>query len=93
MIPWSESPMRSRISSRVRCPFMRATSMRFTVRDDVRRVERREHEVARLGRLERDVHRHLVADLADEDDVGVLAKRGAERVGEAVRVDARPRAG
>ena len=55
---------------------------------DVGRVERREHEVAGLGGLERDVHRQLVADLADEDDVGILAERGAERVGEGAGVDA-----
>ena len=62
--------------------------MRPTVRVDVRRVERREDEVARLRGLERDVERELVADLADEDDVGILAERGAEGVGERRRVDA-----
>ena len=89
MMPWSESPMRSRSSSaEPGWPFGASESMRFTVRAHVGRVERREHEVARLGGLERDVHRDLVADFADEDHVGVLAQRGAERVGEGRRVDA-----
>ena len=44
--------------------------------------------MAGLRRLQRDVHRHFVADLADEDHVRVLPKRGAQRVGEAVRIDA-----
>ena len=51
------------------------------------------HEVPRLGRLEGDLHRLLVADLADEDDVGVLAQRRAQGRREARRVDAPPRAG
>ena len=54
----------------------------------VGRVERRHDEVARLGGLERDLHRLFVADLADEDDVGVLPQRRAERRGEARRVEA-----
>ena len=53
-----------------------------------RRVKRRQHEVPRFRGLERDVHRLLVADLADEDDVGVLPERGAQGVREAPRVDA-----
>ncbi len=52
------------------------------------RVQRAEHEVAGLGRGERGRDRLEVAHLADEDHVGVLAKRGAESLGEARRVDA-----
>ena len=44
--------------------------------------------MARLRRLERDVERELVADLADEDDVRILTERGAQRVGERAGVDA-----
>ena len=54
----------------------------------VARVQRRQDEVARLGRLERDLHRLLVADLADEDDVRILPQRRAQRRGEARRVEA-----
>ena len=42
-------------------------------------VQRREHEVARQRRLDRDLGRLEVADLADEDDVGVLPQEGAQR--------------
>ena len=37
-------------------------------------VERRHHDVSGQRRLHGDAGRLLVADLADEDDVGVLAK-------------------
>jgi hypothetical protein len=51
-------------------------------------VQRPEDEVAGLGRGERGADRLEVAHLADEDHVGVLAKRGAEGLAEADRVDA-----
>ena len=54
----------------------------------VERVQRAHHEVAGLGRGERGLDRLEVAHLADEDHVGVLAQRGAQRVREALRVDA-----
>jgi hypothetical protein len=41
-----------------------------------------QHQVAGLGGLERDVHRLVVAQLTDEDDVGVLAERRAQGSGE-----------
>ena len=52
----------------------------------VQRVERREHEVARLRRVERDRHGLGVAHFADENHVRVLAERGAQRRGKARRV-------
>ena len=55
--------------------------------DRVARVERRHDEVTRLGGLEGDLHRLLVADLADEDDVGVLPERRAQRRREARGVE------
>ena len=57
------------------------------------RVQRREDEVAGLGRGERRRDRLEVAHLADEDHVGVLAQRGAQRVGERRSRPSRPRAG
>ena len=36
---------------------------------DIWGMQRRQHEVARLGGLERDVHRHLIANFAKQDDV------------------------
>jgi hypothetical protein len=51
-------------------------------------VQGREDEVAGLGRGQRGRDRLEVAHLAEEDHVGVLAERGAERLGEARRVDA-----
>ena len=51
-------------------------------------VERREHEVAGLGRGDRGADRLEVAHLADEDHVGVLAQRRLQRVAEAGRVGA-----
>ena len=56
--------------------------------DGVDRVERAEHEVARLGRAQRRADRLLVAHLADQDHVGVLAQHAPERLGEGVRVEA-----
>ena len=53
-----------------------------------RRVQRREHEVTRLGRLDRDRHGLEVAQLADEHDVGILAQRSAQRRLERARVHA-----
>ncbi len=46
----------------------------------------REGQVARLGDAQRRLDRLQVAHFADEDDVGVLAQGGAQRVGEGVRV-------
>jgi hypothetical protein len=42
-------------------------------------VDRREDEVAGLGRAQRGVHRLLVAHLTDQDHVGVLAQDAAQR--------------
>ena len=50
-------------------------------------VHRREHEVARLGRLERGLRGLRVAELADEDHVGVLAERAPERLLERLGVE------
>ena len=48
----------------------------------------REDEVAGLGRGQRGRDRLEVAHLAEEDHVGVLAERAAERIGEPGRVAA-----
>ena len=53
----------------------------------VERVQRREHEVARLGRLQRGLCGLGVAQLADEDDVRVLAEHAAQRLAEALGVE------
>ena len=53
----------------------------------VERVQRREDEVAGLGGVQRRLDRFEVAHFADEDDVGVLAQGGAQRVRERLRVD------
>ncbi len=45
-------------------------------------VQRRQHEVPGEGRLDGDDAGLAVADLADEDDVGVLAQDRAQGVGE-----------
>ncbi len=45
-------------------------------------VQRGEHQVAGLRRLDGDLGGLEVADLADHDDVGVLAQEGAQRRGE-----------
>jgi hypothetical protein len=51
-------------------------------------VERREYEVAGLGRGERGRNRLEVSHLADEDHVGVLAQRGLQAEREALRIRA-----
>ena len=54
------------------------------------RVDRGEHEVTGERRVDRDLGRLLVADLADHDDVRILAEEGAERAREGepdLRVD------
>ena len=53
----------------------------------VDRVHRREHEVAGLGGLQRRLGRLAVAQLADQDHVGVLAQRAAERLVERLGVE------
>ena len=58
-----------------------------------RRVKRAEDEMAGLGRLDGDGHRLQIAQLADQDDVGVFAQRRAQRVLERVRCGYEPRAG
>ena len=45
-------------------------------------VQRREHQVAGQRRLDRDLRRLAVADLADHDDVGVGAHHRAQAGGE-----------
>ena len=59
----------------------------------VLRVERREDEVAGLGRGQRRADRLHVAHLADEDHVGVLAQGGLERHRERLARRRRARAG
>ena len=54
----------------------------------VGRVQRREHEVAGVRRLERGVERFEIANLTDEDDVGILTQHAAQRLREARRVGA-----
>ena len=58
-----------------------------------RRVHRAEHEVARLARGERHAHRLGVAQLADDDDVRVLAQRRLERARRTTSCACPPRAG
>ena len=57
--------------------------MRSTVEAAVVVCSGAEDEVARLRGLDGDLDGLQVAHLADEHDVGVLAQRGAQRVGEA----------
>ncbi len=52
------------------------------------RVHGAQHEVSRLARRERHAHGLGIAQLADDDDVGILAKAGLERVGERLGVRA-----
>ena len=59
----------------------------------VDRVHRREDEVPGLGCLQRRLGRLGVAQLADQDHVGVLPQRAAERLVERLGVETRPRAG
>ena len=66
---------------------------RLTVSDGVDGVDGGEDEVAGLGRRERGVDRLLVAHLADEDHVRVLAQDAAQGLLERRRVHPRPRAG
>ena len=54
----------------------------------VDRVERREDEVARLGGLQGRLRGLGVAELADQDHVRVLAEHPAERLREALGVEA-----
>ena len=56
-------------------------------------VQRRERQVPGLGDAQRRLDRLEVAHLADEDDVGVFAEGGAQRVREAEGVGCAPRAG
>ena len=62
--------------------------MRDTVDADIGRVHARQHQMSRLRRRQRDPHRLGIAHLADDDDVGRLAQRGAQRGREVGRVDA-----
>ena len=50
-------------------------------------VQRREDQVAGLGREQRGFDRFVVAHFADQDDVGVLTERAAQRVREGAGVD------
>ena len=61
--------------------------------DRVHRVQRREHEVAGLGRGHGDLGGLEVAHLAHQDHVGILPQGGAQRLGEARSCRTRPRAG
>ena len=45
-------------------------------------MKRRQHQVARLRRLHRDARSFLIADLADEHDVGILAQDRPQRARE-----------
>ena len=58
-----------------------------------RGVQRAEHQVAGLGGGQRQRDGLQVAHFADQDDVGILAQRAAQRGGEGRRCAARPRAG
>ena len=53
--------------------------MRSMVSERVHGVQRREHEVARLGRAQGGVDGLLVAHLADQDHVRVLAQDAPQR--------------
>ena len=53
----------------------------------VERVQRREHEVAGFGGEQAGLDRLEVAHLADQDDVGILPQRAAQRLRERPRVD------
>ena len=58
-----------------------------------RRMQRAEYQMARLGGFDRDRDRLEIAHLADEDDVGIFAQGGAQRVFERARCASAPRAG
>ena len=62
--------------------------MRPIVSDGVHGVHGREDEVARLRRLHGRLGRLGVAELSDQDHVGVLAQRAPERLGERIGVEA-----
>ena len=72
--------------------FCRSSGNESAIRDTVDAASvvctRREHQVAGLGRRQRNPHRLGIAHLADDDDVGRLAQRGAQRGREVGRVDA-----
>ena len=62
--------------------------IRSTVDARRRRVQRAEHEMPGFGGLDRDRDGLEVAQLADQDDVGILAQRRAQRILERVGVGA-----
>jgi hypothetical protein len=51
------------------------------------RVQRRENEVARARQVDRGLHRLLVADFSDQDDVGGRTHDAAQRARETLRVE------
>ena len=57
-------------------------------RRHIRRMQRREHQVAGLPRRQRNLHRFRIAHLANHDDIGRLAERGAQRGWKIRRIDA-----
>ena len=61
---------------------MPMSSSRCSADDRVGGVQRRQHEVAGQRRLHGDPRGLDVADLADQDDVGVLAQDRLEAAGE-----------
>src|SRR5678815_3575087 len=54
----------------------------------IERVQCREHQVTSLGGEERRLNGFEVAHLTDQDNVGILSKRAAQRVAERPRIDA-----
>ena len=64
------------------------SAIRATVVADVGRVQARKHQMSGLAGRQRNLHRLRIAHLADDDDVGRLAKGGAQRGREIRRVDA-----
>ncbi len=67
--------------------------MRLTVPCGAGGVQRAEHDVPRFGRGDGRFDRFQVAQFADQDHVGVLPQRAANRLGEARSHRRRPRAG
>ena len=57
-------------------------------RDDVRRMQRGDEEVARLGGLHRGIDGFRITHLADQDHVGILAQRRAQPGAEVVGIHA-----
>ncbi len=47
-------------------------------RDGAHRMQCREHQMARDGRTQSDIHRLAVSHLTDQDDVGILSQRGTQ---------------